>query len=268
MKTALFLIATVLFPFPCCLAQEDGELPANGGPVGIFASRAEYEQFMIGVKQAAWGERGGPELQAMIPMLNDIVLNRPVDLSIQKPGGDASLLGLLADPNVRADLEIVDDQYHELQRLNAEIQERTGRELRALDFGNQKDLVERIHAIRERATSDVNALLLPHQLERLKQLRLQSRLRQRSLVDLLTNDPLRSELEITDQQAEDLREEAKQIEEDLAKEIARLRSEARDRLLSRLNPSQKSRVENMIGDAFQFSAPQKPAANPKAGTGK
>jgi len=39
----------------------------------------------------------------------------------------------------------------------------------------------------------------------------------------------------------------------LAKEIARLRQEARARILGKLNPAQKEKAEKMLGDAFQFS---------------
>ncbi len=234
----------------------------NDGPVGIFQSRAEYNQFMGGAKQAAYGENGNPELQAMIPLLNDIVLNQPVGETANKYGVQASTLGLLSDPNVRAELEMVDDQYEDLKRLNSEIQERTASQLRGLDFQDTANLAKQIRFIRERSNEDLDAVLLPHQLDRLRQIQMQSQLKRRSLVDILTNDPLKSDLDITDQQSEQLREEEKEIEEDLAREIAKLREQARDRLLSKLKPSQKSEVEKMIGDAFEFKQPEK-TKNPK-----
>ena len=55
---------------------------------------------------------------------------------------------------------------------------------------------------------------------------MQSQLRRRNLVDLLTSNPYRDELDITDRQAEDLRDAQKEIEADLAKEIAKLRRES------------------------------------------
>jgi hypothetical protein len=229
----------------------------NDGPVGIFQSRAEYNQFMGGAKQAAYGENGNPELQAMIPLLNDIVLNQPVGETANKYGVQASTLGLLSDPNVRAELEMVDDQYEDLKRLNSEIQERTASQLRGLDFQDTANLAKQIRFIRERSNEDLDAVLLPHQLDRLRQIQMQSQLKRRSLVDILTNDPLKSDLDITDQQSEQLREEEKEIEEDLAREIAKLRERARDRLLSKLKPSQKSEIEKMIGDTFEFKQPEK-----------
>ena len=82
---------------------------------------------------------------------------------------------------------------------------------------------------------------------------MQSQLRRRSLVEILTSDPLKSDLEITDNQSDELRLAEKEIEEDLQKQIAKLREKARERLLSTLKPAQKKKVEELIGDTFESS---------------
>lgn len=241
-----FLIAGLAVP---AFAQKDDD----NGRVGIFQSRAEYEQFIGGAKRTAYGPNGSPELRAMIPMLNDIALNQPIGATANKYNADASTLGLLADKNIRADLEMVDDQYEELKRLNSEIQNRMADQIRGLDFGDTENLASRIRAMSQQSQNDLNSVLLPHQVTRLRQIRMQSQLRRRSLVDILTSDPLKSELVITDRQSDELRQEEKEIEEDLAREIAKLREKARDRLLSKLKPNQKAQVKEMLGDAFDFS---------------
>jgi len=234
------------------------------GPVGIFSSQNEYHEFMGGVKQAAYGEGGSPELQAMVPMLNDIALNKPVGWTANEYGTDGSTLGMLADSDVRSELEMLDDQYEEVQELNAAVQKRAAEQIRALDFSDRENLISQINSIRERAVEELNGVLLPHQVERLQQLRMRSQLRRRSLVDILTSDPVKTKLEITDDQSTDLRDKEKEVEEELQREIAKLREKARTKLLSSLRPTQKEAVEKMLGDAYKFKAKPKTKRQKKA----
>ena len=53
----------------------------------------------------------------------------------------------------------------------------------------------------------------------------------------------------------------------LAEKIAKAREEARNELISRLNPSQQTEVKEMIGDAFSFPEPEK-RSNEKFKKGK
>ncbi len=239
------------------IAQKDD------GPVGIFGSRSEYSEFMGGVKQAAYGEGGSPELQAMVPMLNDIALNKPVGWTASEYGTQGSTLGLLADADIRSDLEMVDDQYKQLQELNAEIQKRAAEQIRGLDFSDRKNLVSNINSIRKSAVSDLNGVLLPHQVERLNQIRMQSLLRRKSVVEILTSDPVKTNLEITDEQSADLKTKEKEIEEELQREIAELRERAREKLLASLRPTQKEAVEKMFGDAYNFKEKPREQRKPK-----
>lgn len=261
-----FLVALLaLFTANFCLSDthaQKGE--SEDGPVGIFASQAEYGAFMGGVKRVAYGEGGSPELQAMVPMLNDIALNKPVGWTASEYGTERGTMDLLADSDIRSELEMLDDQYKELQDLNSEIQKRSAEQIRELDFSDRDTVVSKINSIRKNAIDDLNSVLLPHQVERLQQLRMQTRLRRRSLIDILTSDPVKSKLEITDEQSTDLKEKEKEVEEELQREIAKLREEAREKLLSSLKPTQKEAVEKMLGDRYEFSS----SANRKSGKHK
>jgi len=212
---------------------------------------------MGGVKRAAYGEGGSPELQAMVPMLNDIALNKPVGWTAAEYGTESSTLGMLADKDIRSDLEMLDDQYSQLQDLNAEIQKRAAEQIRGLDFSDRENLVSQIKSIRESAVNDLNGVLLPHQVERLKQIQMQRLLQRQSLIDILTSDPLKTKLEITDDQSDDLKEREKEVEEELQREIAKLRERAREKLLSPLRETQKEAVEKLIGEVYEFKAEPK-----------
>lgn len=265
MKTShlTILILLVLLPATVVFGQKDTD-PQDEGPVGIFQSGAEYDQFMGRAKQTAYGPNGSAELKAMIPMLNDIALNRPIGWSNKKYGGQGSSLGLLSNSRVREELEMMDDQYKDLQKMNEEVQRRAGEQLRSLDFKDRDNLVSQIRKIREQAENDLKSVLLPHQMERLGQIRAQSRLRNRSFVEVITSEPLKSDLEISDEQSTDLRETEREIEEELEQEIAELREKARKRLLSKLKRSQKEKVEEIFGDAFDFGRGEKEKTPRKA----
>jgi hypothetical protein len=231
----------------------------------MFDSREEYGRFMGAAKRASVDN---PELRALIPLINDIAQGRPIGSTAQQYGSAGSELGLLSNPRIREDIEMVDDQYQDLRNRHSEIQRRLAAQLRSIDFSNSKNVVGQIQEIRDEAEKDLNAVLLPHQVKRLRQIRMQSFLRRRNLVDVLTSDPIKSDLKITDRQTEELREYQTEVLQDLQKEIAKLQEKARGRLLSKLDRSQRTQVEEMIGDAFEFSEPVKDKGGPKDGRGK
>lgn len=249
MKPLLLSLVLLVIPVSIAFGQKGGE---EDGPVGIFNSGAEYSRFMGDAKRLAYGEGGSPELQAMIPMLNDIALNQPIGQTAGRYNAQGTTLGMLADENVRRELEMVDDQYKELQQLGDEIRKRSGEQLRSFDFSDRAALIEQVREMQANAQKELNGLLLPHQLTRLRQIRFQSELRRKSLVGILTSDPVKADLEITDEQTEELREAEKEIAAEMEEEIKKLREKAKQKLLSRLKPNQKKEVEEMIGDAYDF----------------
>ena len=253
----VYLVPGFALAFSLMLSSFAAAQKVENGPVGIFDSGAQYDAFMTEVKRAAYGEGGSAELQAMVPMLNDIALNKPVGWTANEYGVQGGTLGLLSDSTIREELEMVDDQYQQLKEFNASVQRRAAEQIRQLDFSDRENLVDQIRSIRKKAVEDLNGVLLPHQLERLQQIRMQSLLRRRSFIDILTTDPVKQKIELSDDQAKDLKAREKEIEEELQREIAALRKEAREKLLSTLRPTQKEAVENIFGDSFEFGTNQK-----------
>lgn len=246
MRTSLLVLMLLGVCGPAgALAQKD----QGDGEYGIFQTQEEYHRFMGSVKRSA---AGNPQMEGMVELINDVVLGRPIGSTNKKFGGNGSTLGLLSDPKVRAELEMVDGQYEELQKLNAEIQRRAAEQLRGIDFENSKNLMQQIQRIREQADNELSSVLLPHQTKRLRQIQSQSQLRRRSLAELLTSPPLRFELQISDRQKEELLQAEQELEAELAAKIAELRSEARDKLIQRLNRTQQRQVDEIFGEAFEF----------------
>ena len=229
---ALFLI---LVPAVVFGQKDDSE------SYGIFANQNEYHEFMGAVKSS-------PEMMSMVPVINDIVLGNPIGTTSKRYGqGTDSPLGFLANKRVREELEILDYQFEEMQDRNAEITRQAAEQLRELDFADTKNLIARVREIQANAEKQMEASLLPEQMRQLRQIAARSQLRWRSLVDLLTSRPLKNELEISEEQAEELREANREIEEELEAKIAELRKKARDKLLAKLNQKQREQVEEIFG---------------------
>lgn len=246
----LIVLLVLLFQQPVS-AQKDlqkdlqGDAQEGGKGVGIFSGKREYGEFMRAVKS-------NPELAPMVGMINDIVLQQPIGSTGRKYQGSSGPIGLLNSENVRKELDLVDQQYEELQSLSTEIQKRAATEIRNLDFSNVKNVSVKIRGIQRDMEKDIENLLLPHQVKRLRQIHVRSRLRGGSLARLLTSDPVKSDLELTEDQSEELIESEKEIEAELQEKIAKLRAEAREELLDRLKPEQRKKADELLGDAFEF----------------
>jgi len=222
----------------------------DAGPVGIFDSRDEYNQFMGGLKSLR-----DPEINAMLPAINDMALGRPIGETAQQynlGGGDSPVMSMLANDNIRKELEIVDSQMDSLRAVNEEFQKRAAMEMRSVDLGNASEVLKRMRGLTDAAKKDIESVFLPHQLDRLRQLGVQQQMSRKGVLGALVTDPLASHLEISNEQKEELRDAAKKIEEDLAKEMAALRAKARKRLFAKLKPEQQKELNEMIGDDYQF----------------
>ena len=245
--TALGLAAGWLFAGSATAQEKEPEA------YGIFANQEQYHQFMGSVKTIA---REDPEMQAMVGLINDIALGHELGTTSRQYKMADSTMGLLSRPDVRKDIEMIDDQYRRLKDLASDLQGQAGDKLRALNYRDPEQLLDAVKNIRRDAQRQLEGLLLPHQLLRLRQIRTRSQLQRQSLIEWLTRDPVKSELSLSDQQAAQLREDAEKIDQELAVEISKLREAARQKLLQRLSPTQQSQVEELLGDDFSFVAGQ------------
>lgn len=255
MKMRFHVILLSTFLIPSLVFGQKPEATSEQSEYGIFQTQDEYYNFMGNLKTQG---AGNPELMAMVPLVNDIVLQRPIGSTGQKYNAASSTLGLLANEDIRGELEMLDEQYEDLQAANKAIQERAADQLRKLDFSDFQNVTEKIQSIRDQSEQELQQTLLPHQMQRLKQILAQSQLRRRSLVEILTSEPMKSQFEISDVQAGDLKSAERKINEDLERQIEKLREQAKEKLIRQLNRSQRQQVEEMFGDAFEFkrNAPQ------------
>ncbi len=97
--------------------------------------------------------------------------------------------------------------------------------------------------------------LLPHQVDRLKQLVLQaSNRRNGGISGGQVPENLVEELGITEEQIEKMKKKAEEVRADLDKKIAKLRSQAEEEILAVLDVAQREKYRSLMGDAFEFGA--------------
>ncbi|MBL8854727.1 MAG: hypothetical protein JNK57_12235 [Planctomycetaceae bacterium] len=213
-----------------------------------FVDRAEQDEFMRGLKLAAVEN---PELHGSVAMINDLMTGQPLGATGQRFGLVSNGIGVLANESFRAELDISDSQYRELQTLQENWTARVRKDLKSADRSDMAAILQSISSSQSEVESSLRTVLLPHQQRRLEQALWEQQLRRKTLATLLSENPLKETLQVTDQQAQDLQEFETKLNDELAKEIARLEYSARLKLLKRLNPTQQSQAEEILGPALE-----------------
>jgi len=175
--------------------------------------------------------------------------------------GGGGLADILRREDARKELELLDDQIAQLQKLD-ELRREKMRELfsglqdvpQAERGAKMRELFQKSQQDLQKSQQDLEAeigkILLPHQMKRAKQLAMQLRLRggTRSMLA----DPVAQDLALTDEQKEKLLAKSVQLEEELRKKYAELRAQAQDELLELLTPAQQAKWKEMVGEPFEF----------------
>ena len=175
--------------------------------------------------------------------------------------GGSGLTGVLMREDVRKELELVDPQIADLQKLGEGLRERMGEMFSGIrDIEDREERMTKMREIMGKAQAEiekeVGKILLPHQLKRAKQLAFQQRLRGGVGRALTGGGSLAEELGITEPQQEKLRAANEKLEAELRQKIAELRSKAQDELLKVLTTKQQAQFKDLVGEPFEFQQQQ------------
>lgn len=170
--------------------------------------------------------------------------------------GGGGLSGVLMREDVRKELELVDDQVAELQKLAESRRGRMGEMFSGLrDIEDRDQRMTKMRELMEKAQAEtekeIGKILLPHQLKRAKQLAFQQRLRG-GAGRALSGGPLADELGVTEAQQEKLRAANEKLQNELRQKIAELQKEAQEELLKILTPQQQAKFKELVGEPFEF----------------
>ncbi len=171
----------------------------------------------------------------------------------------------LGNEQVVKELEIVPDQKEKLAKLRGELQMKISEAYKSINFNDiaPEDRTAKYYEVLNRANEDVakevENVLLPHQLKRLKQIMTQMRMAQLGYGGAATlgGDDLASELGITDEQLEALKKKELEVREEMQKKTQefykQLQADAREQLLDVLTPAQRKKLTEILGEKFEWN---------------
>lgn len=172
-------------------------------------------------------------------------------------GGGRGGLALLTDENVKKDLGVTDDQLKKLE----EYQTKSRTEMQAI-FQGLRDLsaeerTAKLQEIQKKMTDMAAAaekeILLPKQVERLKQISVQSRITRSNTSDALASETIAKELGITDAQKEALKKAQEEADAEMQAGMTKLRDAARQKVISVLTADQQAKLKSLTGEPITFS---------------
>ena len=198
-------------------------------------------------------------------ILAPLAIHAQVPTTPQAPSLALSLDWLTGDKMLK-ELEILPSQQEKLAALKGELRSKTKEAYQEIDAtgipkDDRKILREQAKAqIGDEVAHEIEQVLLPHQVKRLRQITLQRRLGQHtfgvSAASALGSDDLAHELGITAEQQALLKTKEKEVKQELerkAKELLRqLRDEAHAELLEVLAPAQRQKLKDMLGEKFEW----------------
>lgn len=175
-------------------------------------------------------------------------------------GGFGGGIMLLGDENVRKDLGITDDQVKKMEEFGAKMREEMGQVFQGLRDLSQEERTAKFAEIQKKMTDMTDAaqkeILLPKQIDRLKQISFQSRLSRGGTVDLLTSDDVAKDLGITEAQKEALKKASEEATAEMTEKMTKLRDEARQKILSVLTADQQAKIKKLTGEPITFAPVQ------------
>jgi Spy/CpxP family protein refolding chaperone len=178
--------------------------------------------------------------------------------------GGGGLVGLVARDEVQQELQLVDEQKDKVRSITDGVRTKLRDQLRDV-FTQMRDLSDeerrakfgeirtKIEAVNADTEKELEKVLLPHQLERLKQIDLQSKIQTRGASALTSGDVAKA-LNLTDEQREKLEKRAAEVQEELQTKIKQLQADARKKMLDVLTPDQQAQLEKMMGQQFDLPA--------------
>jgi len=172
-----------------------------------------------------------------------------------------NIIGTLANPKMQRELELVDDQQESINALMEEfgqIRRDVGRDMKerweAASDEDRKELGKeywsRVEEGRLEIVKQMKSNLLPHQIDRLEQLSAQRMMREgkgRESAGLLS-DQMINYLDISEDQRLRIKEKSEELKKEVSKKIQQILEDARQELLSELNPAQKGKYEKLVGE--------------------
>ena len=179
-------------------------------------------------------------------------------LSYGSSSRSTSPLSMLRQQQYQAELDLSDGQVAEIQAVQQDIQRQTQEMFRkSAELGGDGGqlLGAAQAALRDKADEQISAILLPHQIKRLNQIRVQAQIRARGATGLLDDD-LFATLRLTEEQKAELAEKQREAQRELQEAIRKLTERSRNNVLkSVLKADQLQKLEKLTGEEYDVKSP-------------
>lgn len=178
-------------------------------------------------------------------------------------GGGGDKMRFLGNPEVQKEIELLDEQKSDIEEFQSEARDvyrgafsgmrekmegLSGEEREALMSEIRDDINEKMEGINKK----IEDVLVPHQVERLEQIVLQSQMRRGGTASLVDNDAFRKKVNLTDEEVEKLKKKQEEVSKKVEEKIKKIREEAQDEILSVLPSEKQEKIKSMIGDTFEM----------------
>ena len=175
-------------------------------------------------------------------------------------------LSLLANEKVQEELELVDDQIEEIKELGNEIRasmkemfSSRSEEMRDASREEKQEMWNEIQADMKAEYANlkpkVEKVLLPAQVKRLAEIKMQATIRQSGgLTSERGSQALKEQLDISDEQLEAMKEKTAEVRKSLLAKVAKLRKEAETEVLSVLSTEQREKYAELTGESYDVDS--------------
>jgi hypothetical protein len=180
-------------------------------------------------------------------------------------------LGLLALEQYHDDLGLIPEQKDRLAIVRRDLQEQRAKafaDIRKMEPAKIAEVAQQTESrLKEESQRRVTEILLPHQVERLKQMRVQLQMRSRG-AGALANGELANTLGLTDDQKKRLAEKQREAELELRRKIEELRKQlVKDIVQEVLTAEQRESLAKLVGGDLQAKSAEPAGAGLGTGTG-
>ena len=167
-------------------------------------------------------------------------------------------LGILSQDQFHEDLALVPDQKERITTLRRDMQEKRSKlygDIRKMEPGKIGTLVRDTEKqLMDETRQRLNEILLPHQVDRLRQVKTQLQMRSRG-AGALASGELAETLGLTEKQRNDLAEKQREAEKQLREKIDEIRKQlVKDVIQDVLTAEQRDKLTKLIGDELRTKA--------------
>lgn len=189
---------------------------------------------------------------------------KPVQRPTTYPG--QSLYFVLM-PQIQKELEIVPEQKDKLNDIQKKMNERLQESFKTLNDVPAAERTAKYYEIYQQVGEDTDKqmreVLLPMQLDRLRQIQLQMQLAQTGYgygaSNAFGSEELAKALGITPEQIEEMKKKEEEVRQEIQEKTRefykKLQEDSQEKLMSVLTPEQRAKLKRLVGEKFEWQTP-------------